>query len=862
MAKQTHTRGGTSKRRTATTRRSSSRSGSASRAKPKSRTGTRKKAAAARAPLLALTQTQKALIVGIGLIFLTAILVLSLISPNQAELTRQLAVVLWQLFGWGGVVVPVLLGGLGFYLVLWGMEQAPRLPSFRVGGLLLLFVVFEALASLVAVTRDNGLNTFGEVAQAMTGGGWFGGVIAGALVAAVGRVGAALLLALLGIIAAILLFGVSRADLAHFIAALWARRPQRSTIAVGERAIPINPPPLPQRRPGLRLADEKESGEQPTPTLPPVTVAATDPGTSPPAERTRRGKPEERDLPAPMPAFITNGNGDYEQSWELPELEQMLDAGGDQEISNTTIRQQVEVIEHTLDSFGAPAKVVEINQGPTVTQFGVEPQFIERRNGKRTKVKVGKIASLADDLALALAAHSVRVEAPVPGKGFVGLEVPNPQKALVSLYDVMRSPAFTRLRSPLRLGLGQNVSGQAVAADLSKMPHLLIAGATGSGKSVCVNSIIACLLLQNTPEQLKLVMVDPKRVELTGYNGIPHLVAPVVVDMERVIATLQWALREMDNRYQMLSELGARNIDEYNKKIVKHNRRPLPHVVIFIDELADLMMVSPEDTERSITRLAQMARATGIHMVIATQRPSVDVVTGLIKANFPARVAFAVASGTDSRVILDSTGAERLLGQGDMLFQSPDAGAPVRLQGAYVSDLELQRVIDYWKSARRFRRVAHDPLPATGADDTIPAGAPPAAAAPPAATSAPPVTASTIPPPTQQPLWEDLIEQAAEPADYEDELVPEAIALVRDLGKASTSLLQRRFRIGYTRASRIMDVMEAEGIIGPPTGTSKAREVLPDQSEAPDAAPEHGPETGSDAADGGDEGELLDEAEG
>jgi DNA segregation ATPase FtsK/SpoIIIE, S-DNA-T family len=859
MAKQTHTRGGTSKRRTATTRRTSSRSGSRSRAKPKSRTTTRQQPASQRAPLaFALTQTQKALIAGIGLIFLTAILVLSLISPNQAELTRQLALILWQLFGWGGVVVPILLGGLGFYLVLWGMEQAPRLPSFRVGGLLLLFVVFEALASLVALTRDNGLDSFGAVAQAMTGGGWFGGLIAWALMAAVGSVGAALLLALLGIIAAILFFGVSRADLAHLIAAGWARRPQRGAIAVGERAIPINPPPLPpQRRPGLRLVGEAESGaELAATTLPPVTVEKAAPATSPAGQRARPARPEETDVPAPMPAFITNGNGDYEQSWELPELEQMLDAGGDQEISNTTIRQQVEVIEHTLDSFGAPAKVVEINQGPTVTQFGVEPQFIERRNGKRTKVKVGKIASLADDLALALAAHSVRVEAPVPGKGFVGLEVPNPQKALVSLYDVMRAPALTRLRSPLRLGLGQNVSGQAVAADLAKMPHLLIAGATGSGKSVCVNSIIACLLLQNTPDQLKLVMVDPKRVELTGYNGIPHLVAPVVVDMEKVIATLQWALREMDHRYQMLSELGARNIEEYNKKIVKHNRRPLPQVVIFIDELADLMMVSPDDTERSITRLAQMARATGIHMVIATQRPSVDVVTGLIKANFPARIAFAVASGTDSRVILDSTGAERLLGQGDMLFQSPDAGAPLRLQGAYVSDQELQRVIDYWKGARRFRRIAHEPVQ-TEAGDTLPAIAPPA-------TSAPPVTVSTIPPPTQQPLWEDLIEQAAEPADYEDELVPEAIALVRDLGKASTSLLQRRFRIGYTRASRIMDVMEAEGIIGPPTGTSKAREVLPERSEASTVeASEPGPDADSEpeTTDDGDEGELLDEAE-
>ncbi|MDT8305032.1 MAG: DNA translocase FtsK 4TM domain-containing protein [Anaerolineae bacterium] len=781
------------------------------------------------------------MILGIGIIFLTAILVLSLLSPNQAALTRQLALALWQVFGWGGVVVPVLLGGLGFYLVLWGMDQAPALPRFRLSGLLLLFVVFEALASLVAVSRDNGLATVTEVAEAMTGGGYFGGFIAWVLAAAVGRVGAALLLGLLGVISAILLFGVTRADAAHFIAALWARRPQRSAVTVGDRAIPINTPALPaQRRPGLRLVADEAAGEA---SETPITVNRTAAAEPERAKETAKPHEDDETVPAPMPVFISDGNGVYEQSWELPELDKMLEAGGDQEISNATIREQVEVIEHTLDSFGAPAKVVEINQGPTVTQFGVEPQFIERRNGKRTKVKVGKIASLADDLALALAAHSVRVEAPVPGKGYVGLEVPNPQKALVSLSDVMQSPAFTRLRSSLRIGLGQNVSGQAVAADLGKMPHLLIAGATGSGKSVCVNSIIACLLLQNTPEQLRMVMVDPKRVELTGYNGIPHLVAPVVVDMERVIATLQWALREMDNRYQQLAELGARNIDEYNKKIVKHKRRPLPHVVIFIDELADLMMVSPEDTERSVTRLAQMARATGIHMVIATQRPSVDVVTGLIKANFPARVAFAVASGTDSRVILDATGAERLLGQGDMLFQSPDAGAPVRLQGAFVSDYELTRVIDYWKSARRFRRISHEEAqrqaetPLRIADED----------------SAQVSTVSTIPPPTQQPLWEDLIEQEAEAPDYEDELVPEAIALVRDLGKASTSLLQRRFRIGYTRASRIMDVMEAEGIIGPPTGTSKAREVLPAETPAEDG------DEGQDSS--GDLGEPEEHAE-
>ncbi|MFW5943425.1 MAG: DNA translocase FtsK 4TM domain-containing protein [Chloroflexota bacterium] len=768
-----------------------------------------------------LNQEQKVLVVGIVLIFLTAILVLSLLSPNQGQLTSALAGVLWQLFGWGGAVVPFFLGALGFYLVLWGMEQAPQLPLLRLAGLALLFLTFEAYASLASVVLDNGLADVWAVAQAQTGGGYLGGALAWALSQAVGRLGAIFILAIAGLIAAVLLFGVTRKDLGEFLQAAWQKRPQRPAVRAGDREIPINTARAGRQRGSARQQSGSAVAE-PAPTdAGPSSAAQTTNAQRATAETKeqeesrqrrapRRRQEAQRPAPAADPALLEADTMASSQTWDLPKVDDMLEAGGDQEISNAAIREQVEIIEHTLESFGAPAKVVEINQGPTVTQFGVEPQFIERRNGKRTKVKVGKISGLADDLALALAAHSVRVQAPVPGRGYVGLEVPNVQKALVSLRDVMESDDFKSIKSSLRLGLGENVSGQAISADLTKMPHLLIAGATGSGKSVCVNSIIACLLLQNTPEDLRMVMVDPKRVELTGYNGVPHLVAPVVVDMERVIGTLQWALREMDMRYKKLAEVGARNIQDYNRKIRGTDKQKMPYVVIVIDELADLMMVSPEDTERSVTRLAQMARATGIHMVIATQRPSVDVVTGLIKANFPARIAFAVASGTDSRVILDTVGAERLLGEGDMLFQSPDAGSAVRLQGSFVSERELGRIIGYWRGARRRHRI-------TEAD------------------AQKKEEASTMaPPPTQQPLWEDLIEQ--EESEYEDELVPEAIALVRDLGKASTSLLQRRFRIGYTRAARIMDVMEEEGIIGPPTGTSKAREVLDEGDEEPQTA--------------------------
>ena len=785
---------------------------------------------------VSLNRSQKALIVGIVLIFLTAILVLSLLSPNQGQLTAALSGLLQQAFGWGGVFVTLAMGATGFYLVLWGMEQAPSLPTLRLLGLLLLFLTFEAFASLTSVALENGLADVWAVAEDQSGGGYVGSVLAWGLTQAVGRLGAIFVFSIMGLIAAVLLFGVTRNDLGEFLQTLWESRPQRRSIETAEREIPINTGRLQRRSQEVTIPPAPQGSKTAPRATPAVPAAAASTNEAQRALREqgsqqRNGRRADRrdgneKQRGQTPSTVTPAAGAVtlgaqaaggSRSWELPRLEDLLEAGSDQEISNIAIREQVEIIEHTLESFGAPAKVVEINQGPTVTQFGVEPQFIERRNGKRTKVKVGKISSLADDLALALAAHSVRVQAPVPGRGYVGLEVPNTQKALVSLRDVMESPAYTRIRSPLRIGLGQNVSGQAIAADLAKMPHLLIAGATGSGKSVCVNGLIACLLLQNTPEDLRMVMVDPKRVELTGYNGVPHLVAPVVVDMERVLGTLQWALREMDMRYQKLAEVGARNIIDYNKKVQVAggdvDRQKMPYVVVVIDELADLMMVSPEDTERSITRLAQMSRATGIHMVIATQRPSVDVVTGLIKANFPARVAFAVASGTDSRVILDSTGAERLLGQGDMLFQSPDAGAPVRLQGSFVSDTELAGIINYWRGARR-RHVI------TTADDGIGA-------------QKKPESSTTAPPPTQQPLWEDLIEKEAE-SEYEDELVPEAIALVRDLGKASTSLLQRRFRIGYTRAARIMDVMEEAGIIGPPTGTSKAREVL-EGADAPEA---------------------------
>ncbi|HEX5810385.1 MAG TPA: DNA translocase FtsK, partial [Anaerolineales bacterium] len=485
-------------------------------------------------------------------------------------------------------------------------------------------------------------------------------------------------------------------------------------------------------------------------------------------------------------------------NWQLPDVKQILDSGAAPAVNEEFIQQRSRLIQETLASFGAPVQVVEINRGPTITQFGVEPLFVETRNG-RTKVRVNKISSLADDLALALAAPRIRIQAPVPGHSYVGIEVPNDEMTLVALRDIVESEPFQRNRHGLKFALGKDVTGHPISANLEAMPHLLIAGTTGSGKSVCVNSILSCFLLQNTPDDLRLILVDPKRVELTGYNGVPHLLAPVVVEIDRVIGALQWMTREMDKRYHMFAQVGARNITDYNARMKLQGAKKLPFLVVVIDELADLMMIAPGETEQTITRLAQLARATGIHMILATQRPSVDVVTGLIKANFPARIAFAVASNTDSRVILDQPGAERLLGRGDMLFQAPDAPSAARLQGVFVSDNEIQSLVEFWRAQ-------------------VSGTSPYAAAAGPGTEGIPR---------SDVPLKQAAMFEEMEPLDSNtDPLLAEAIDLVRREGRASVSMLQRRMRIGYTRAARIVDMMEDKGIVGPPEGTSQLRQIL------------------------------------
>jgi len=451
----------------------------------------------------------------------------------------------------------------------------------------------------------------------------------------------------------------------------------------------------------------------------------------------------------------------------LPPLDLLEDSatkpsGGD-------IKKNAEIIKKTLANFGIPVEVVEINVGPTVTQYALKPA---------EDVKLSKIVALNNNLALALAAHPIRIEAPIPGKPYVGIEVPNKVRATVRLKEIIQSPAFAKSSYALTFGLGQNVAGEVVVDHLEGMPHLLVAGSTGSGKSICINSIILSFLYRNTPDQLRLILIDPKRVELNVYNDIPHLLVPVVVDHKEAISALKWAVKEMERRYKLFEKSLKRDIVSYNKM---PGIEKLPYIVVFIDELADLMMLAPKEVEHAIVRLSQLARATGIHLVIATQRPSVDVITGLIKANITARIAFATASQVDSRTILDMAGAEKLLGKGDMLFISSTTSKPKRLQGAFVSENEVVKVVDFWKSQGEPQYV----------EEVL-----------------------------KMPIQSGVVGETAD-----DELFDEAAELVVATQKASASFLQRRFRIGYARAARLIDLLEERGIIGPGEG-AKPREVL------------------------------------
>jgi S-DNA-T family DNA segregation ATPase FtsK/SpoIIIE len=474
-----------------------------------------------------------------------------------------------------------------------------------------------------------------------------------------------------------------------------------------------------------------------------------------------------------------------ERDGRLPSLNILL-ADQNTRPDERTINQTAGMIEKTLAEFGISATVIGFRVGPTVTQFAVQPGFMKRpgateEEAQQIKVRVAQIASLQKDLALVLSAERLRIEAPVPGKPYVGIEVPNTHSSVVRMRSILETDSFHRIGAPLAMALGRDVSGQPVVADLARMPHFLIAGATGSGKSVCITALAACLAMNNSPEDLRMVMIDSKMVELLRFNGLPHLYGKVETNVERILGVLRWVVVEMEHRYRLLEAAHARDLEAYNRKLArKKDSSPLPRIVVLIDELADLMMSAPDQTEHNLVRLAQMARATGIHLIVATQRPSTDVVTGLIKANFPARLAFAVASGVDSRVILDTSGAENLLGRGDMLFLNPEVGNPIRAQGVMITDMEIERLVSHWQKSVGVTSEA--------------------------------------------PPWEKLL---SEPDENEDQgLIEQAVSIVRQSQRASASLLQRRLRIGYPRAARLLDQLEEMGLVGPSQGGGKERDVL------------------------------------
>jgi S-DNA-T family DNA segregation ATPase FtsK/SpoIIIE len=647
---------------------------------------------------------------------------------------------LW--FGWGAYLVVLAIGFAGFAVLQrdglsigWGRLFALELAAF------LTISLFAALGGNSLLRAESGMDG-GRIGWGLVNLFW-----------RVGEIPGTLLLFILWVLAVMTGFGV------------WSMIERWLMKLAGEaQAAEI-------------LAQPEFQQEAPVEKPEPARPARKRPATTLPPEFRKSLKIEERQDKKPA--------APRERDERLPSLNILL-ADQNTRPDERTINQTAGMIEKTLAEFGIVATVIGFRIGPTVTQFAVQPGFMKRagsseEEAQQIKVRVAQIASLQKDLALALSAERLRIEAPVPGKPYVGIEVPNTHTSVVRMRSILETEAFHKIGKPLAMALGRDVSGQPVVADLARMPHLLIAGATGSGKSVCITSIAACLAMNNSPEDLRMVMIDSKMVELLRFNGLAHLYGKVETNIERILGVLRWVVVEMEHRYRLLEAARSRDLDTYNRRLSrKKDGAPLPRIVVLIDELADLMMSAPDQTEHNLVRLAQMARATGIHLIVATQRPSTDVVTGLIKANFPARLAFAVASGVDSRVILDTTGAESLLGRGDMLFLNPEVGNPSRAQGVMITDMEIERIIAHWqKNAETYK-------------------------------DAPP--------------WEKLL---TEPEENEDgDLIEKATSIVRQSQRASASLLQRRLRIGYPRAARLLDQLEELGVVGPSQGGGKERAVL------------------------------------
>ncbi len=781
--------------------------------------------------------------IGIFLGLSSLFTLLSLVTGSRGALTGAWIDLLRTLMGSGVWLFPFAAGGLGLWMFSDSLRDQKTMPWMRpVGVIVLMLAYVTAMSLLIPYDQRATVASMGEA------GGSIGAWVATNLQDVLTIVGAwvtVIFLLVAGIIFLTDSLLFSGTTLLYLQISRWLSLRQYAPLDYDgiDPAVPMPSGVLPwwtQLRDRVRIAfgeqplpahhyDEAEVGhfvqplrdERPAPPRTVITSAAAAAANPANAAQRQATAPLASNDPELLAPRIIGGT----QEWRLPKLTDMLGDHERRTESDDRIREQGRLIQETLELFGVPADFEGAYKGPSVTQYLIKPGYLERNikgEAQRIKVKVAKIASLQNDLALALAAPSVRIEAPIPGTSYVGIEVPNLEKNTVGLKDLMDSEAYKELKGKLKIALGEDVKGQPVCADLARMPHLLIAGSTGSGKSVCVNGIISTLLLTMTPDDLRFLMIDPKMVELSVYNGIPHLLSPVVTEVDKAAQVLFWAVKEMERRYSLCSKVGARDIVRYNEYLAQKGEKKLPYIVVIVDEMADLMMAAPEEVEKHICRLAQMARAIGIHLIVATQRPSVDVITGLIKANFPSRIAFAVTSQTDSRVILDVQGAERLLGRGDMLFMAPDASKLERLQGTWLSDDEINKLVRYWKGVRTLESPPGVPWENIAIDPTTSAEtAQPRTGTLPIEQMPPLPLASNY---DQPALFEQVKQMKA--VDDRDPLYADAVRVVRETGRGSISLLQRELRVGYGRSARLVDQLEAAGILGPDQGGTQGRALL------------------------------------
>lgn len=698
----------------------------------------------------------KAELLGLSLVALATLGLVGLASDSAGAAGELVRRALSSLAGEARFLIPAVVGVLGMLLIRGGCREGDfRLRVYGGAGLVLVAVV---LLDLWLLPRETAFREAMANGLAGDGGGLLGAFLGFFLRRAFGVAGTYIILGSATLACLALTTSLSPGELSKGA----GRKLSRSLRRLGRFVS------------GFIFTEVQEDKAPPSP----VIIDDIEPVPA----RTEESPPVPEPPSAPEPPAVTEERTSFKTSqisleevitYQPPPMTLLgrvpkpRSTGGTRDITDN-----IKILEETLTSFGVKAKVIQVSRGPAVTRYEVQPA---------PGVKVSRIMSLADDIALAMAAPDVRIEAPIPGKAALGIEVPNKEISLVHLRELLESKEFVQSPSPLTVALGRGIAGQVVVTDLTQTPHLLIAGATGAGKSVCLNTMIVSVLFKSGPDTVKFVLIDPKVVELTTFNDIPHLACPVVTDAKKAAATLRWLVREMERRYEALAAAGVRDISRYNSvlKLGDEKGGRLPYIIVVIDELADLMMVAPVDVEDAICRLAQMARAAGIHLVVATQRPSVDVITGLIKANIPSRISFAVSSQVDSRTILDIAGAEKLVGRGDMLFFPVGSTKPVRLQGAYLSDREVEAVVEYLKKQDS---PPHEEIP------------------------------------VEIPAQEELYEES-------DELFPQAVEVLLRAGHASISLLQRRLKIGYARAARLIDIMERRGIVGPFEG-SKPRALL------------------------------------